>query len=170
MSQTALVLPVPAAEPVVDQWRQQFDPSAVKGVPAHLTVLFPWLDSDELDTSTLATLGELVAGVPAFDVALTGFGRFDRTLWLAPTPADPAVQLTLAVAGRWPTHQPYDGAFGSTPTPHLTVGHEIDPDSLGHVVSDVSGALPIDGRCEDVLLLVLDDDGWTEHSRYPLGG
>lgn len=169
MSETALVLPVPAADPVVGAWREQFDPSAASGAPAHLTVLYPWLDSDRLDEATLGTLAEIAAAVPAFDLQLAGFGRFERTLWLAPTPADPVSDLTFAVAGRWPDHQPYGGEFGGTPTPHLTVGHEIDPDSLGHVVADVSGSLPISGRVDELLLLVQDEGRWVEQRRFPLG-
>lgn len=169
MSETALVLPFPAAEQVVGRWREQFDPSASLGVPAHLTVLYPWLDSEQLDDSVLGTLRELVSQVAACDLQLTAFGRFDRTLWLAPTPEDPTHRLTALVSGRWPEHQPYGGEFGSTPVAHLTVGHEIDPDSLGHVVADVSARLPVTGRVEHVALLVRDGERWAEHSTYPLG-
>ena len=48
---SALLVEVPEAEPLVRQWRMDLDPHAALGVPAHITVLFPFapppLISDE---------------------------------------------------------------------------------------------------------------------------
>jgi hypothetical protein len=41
--ETALLLPVPAAEPAVSRHRARFDVAARDGVPAHVTVLYPFL-------------------------------------------------------------------------------------------------------------------------------
>jgi hypothetical protein len=41
--QSALLLPVPAAEAAVGPYRALLDPSARDGVPAHITVLYPFL-------------------------------------------------------------------------------------------------------------------------------
>jgi hypothetical protein len=38
----AVVVPVPEAEPAVGPWRQQLDPSARKGMPAHCTLVYPF--------------------------------------------------------------------------------------------------------------------------------
>ena len=46
--------------------------------------------------------------------------RFPRVLYLAPEPAAPFVELTQAIAARWPDHQPYGGEFDSV-VPHVTV-------------------------------------------------
>jgi hypothetical protein len=40
--ESAIIVPVPAVEPLVSQWRQRFDVSARHGVPAHITVLYPF--------------------------------------------------------------------------------------------------------------------------------
>ena len=42
MPETALVVEVPEAEPLVSQWRAQHDWSAQRGVPAHITILYPF--------------------------------------------------------------------------------------------------------------------------------
>ena len=166
---TALVAFVPEAEEVVGRWRADLDPSAAAGMPAHVTVLFPWLPVDRLTDAELGTLGEIVASVPSFDVALTEFGRFPRTLWLAPRPADPFVRLTLDVERRWPETPAYAGRFPSI-VPHLSIGDAVDPDTLVHVVADVAPRLPIEGRVSELTLMVRAEDGsWDLHSRYPLG-
>lgn len=42
VGQTGLIVRIPEAEPAVRRWRDRFDPSAEAGVPAHVTVLFPF--------------------------------------------------------------------------------------------------------------------------------
>src|SRR6478609_6635048 len=53
---SALVITVPAAEPVVGPWRLQYDPSAAAGMPAHVTVLYPWLAASAIDDHVLDRL------------------------------------------------------------------------------------------------------------------
>src|SRR3954447_2244179 len=106
---TALILPVPEAEPVVSEIRLAHDWSAARGVPAHITVLFPFLAPEEVDESALRTL---VGAFEAFDFALDRLERFDNgLLWLHPEPSWPFADLTAAVAQRWPEAPPYEGAF-----------------------------------------------------------
>ena len=74
VGQTALVVKVPEAEPVVGRWRDRFDPSAARGVPAHVTVLYPFLDSGRIDDRLLGELRELFAAHASFEVR---FSRVD---------------------------------------------------------------------------------------------
>jgi hypothetical protein len=46
--QTALIVPVPEADPAVAEWRDRYDRSAPMGVPAHISVLVPWIPEPEL--------------------------------------------------------------------------------------------------------------------------
>ena len=39
---SGLIIEVPEAETAVAAWRERLDPQAVLGVPAHITVLFPF--------------------------------------------------------------------------------------------------------------------------------
>src|SRR3712207_8306425 len=99
---TALIVAVEPAEPVVGALRARLDPSASWGVPAHITVLYPFLAPDAVDERVRAVLAEVVAAVPAFDLALTRTAWFgDAVLWLAPEPAGPLRDLTAAVAARF---------------------------------------------------------------------
>ena len=42
-TESAVIVAVPAAEPAVRAHRQQFDRAAAWGVPAHVTVLYPFV-------------------------------------------------------------------------------------------------------------------------------
>jgi hypothetical protein len=67
---TALVVVLPEAEPFVSAFRARHDARmVVRRMPAHVTVLFPWVPQSELE-SGLRTARELFAALPTFDAAL----------------------------------------------------------------------------------------------------
>lgn len=157
-------------EPVVQRFRAEYDPSAAAGMPAHVTVLHPWLPAGALDDATIADLGDVVRSVAAFDVTFTQLQRFPRTLWVAPSPPDPFIALTAAVVARWPECPPYGGEFDRV-VPHLTVADGMDVDSLAAVVTAVAPALPVPSRVDAVSLMVraAPDAPWERRAVLPLG-
>ena len=46
-TESALVVLVPEADPLVGPFRSFFDPSAALGVPAHVTLLYPFVEPAE---------------------------------------------------------------------------------------------------------------------------
>jgi hypothetical protein len=57
--ESALVVLVPEAEPLVKPFRDWYDPSAAAGAPAHITLLYPFKHPDEVDQTVLDDLSEL---------------------------------------------------------------------------------------------------------------
>jgi hypothetical protein len=167
--QTAVVVPVPAAEPLVARWRERFDSSAARGVPAHVTVLVPWVDEADLDDAVLARLARTCAGVPAHRVVFREARRVPGVLWLRPEPADLLRGLTLAVAATWPHRQPYGGAFDAV-VPHLTVADGVDDATLERVAADLRPGLPVTAEVSEAVLYVFDGSAWDPRARLPLGG
>ena len=72
--ESALLVPVPAAEAAVAGHRARLDLSARQGVPAHITVLYPFLPADELTDAVLESVRVLTAGIQAFDFTLDRVG------------------------------------------------------------------------------------------------
>src|SRR5216684_9032244 len=64
-SESALVVLVPEPEAVVKPFRDQYDPSAAAGVPAHITLLYPFKAPDEIDDITLGKLRSCFASFKA---------------------------------------------------------------------------------------------------------
>ncbi len=165
---SAIVIPVPEADPVVDRWRRRFDPGAVAGIPAHITLIVPWLARDRVDDEKLAELRHEMGATKAFDFSLTQVRWFDRrVLWLAPDPAEPFVALTARIAGRFAT-PPWGGTF-ETVVPHLTVARVTDREDLTPVAANVTAALPVRCRAEEAWVMVGDGHRWQVHSRASLG-
>ncbi|GAA4578199.1 2'-5' RNA ligase family protein [Planotetraspora phitsanulokensis] len=166
--QTALVIHVPEAEPVVGSWRSRFDSSAAHGVPAHVTVLYPFLDADRVDAGVVAALGELFAAHAAFDARFSACGRFPGVIYLTPDPDAPFRELTEAVAARWPEAPPYGGQFEEV-LPHLTVADGVPADIQDMIEAELSGRLPVTTRVRVVALETFDGALWKETAFFPLG-
>ena len=159
MPRTGLIIEVPEAEPAVGALRLAHDSSAALGVPAHVTILFPFADRDALDEDALA---ELFARFPAFDFTLDRVEQFDDGVtWLHPAPSAPFEDLTAAVAQRWPEHPPYEGAFDVV-IPHLTVSE---------TAIDVKVQLPIPSRAHAVTLIEQNEANgrWATRRAFALG-
>lgn len=171
--QSALIVPVPRAEEVVAEHRRRFDPSSPWGVPAHVTVLYPFVDPDAVDDEVVRRLEEAVGGVPAFDCVFRRCGWFDEdVLWLAPEPDEPFRALTAAVWRAFPQHPPYGGAYPDV-VPHLTVGQrpEAELAELLGVEELVSAVLPVRAYVDRVHLLTgaPEPDSWRTVHEVPLG-
>ena len=121
--QSALIITVPEAEEAVAPQRAQLDKPASFGIPAHVTVLFPFMPPSEVDDQVIGTLAAAIATVPRFHATFESTGWFGtNVLWLAPKPAAVFGALTSAVAAAFPDHPPFGGRH-EVVIPHLTVGH-----------------------------------------------
>jgi len=168
---SALVVAVPEAEPVVGRHRALLDVNAALGVPAHVTVLFPFLAAEQLDDGALTEVATAVGAAPAFACSFARTSWFDDdVLWLAPTDPRPFRDLTARVFAAFPDHPPFGGAFSEV-VPHLTVGHRHPRAVLEAAERDVVPNLPVTAEVSDVLLLVQDRPGgrWSPRTIFPLG-
>ena len=121
---SGLIIEVPEAEPAVARHRERLDASARLGIPAHITVLFPFMPPQAIGPAALTGLEHLLAAFPRFRFQLDHTAWFgDEVLWLAPRDPSPFRALTRSVADAFPAFPPYEGQFGDS-TPHLTIGHE----------------------------------------------
>ena len=169
MPETALVIVVPEAEPLVSEWRAQYDWSAQHGVPAHITLLYPFAPTEKVDNELLDQLRELFVSETAISFELARVARFPDVAWLAPEPSEPFKALTDLIAARFPDYPPYEGAHDVI-IPHLTVA-EGGPELQDQVEAALTEHLPIAARADDVALLFEGDDGlWFEAHRFPLSG
>lgn len=169
--ESALIVAVPEAEAVVGVHRAALDEAASWGVPAHITVLYPFLPPGRIDYRVRAALGTLFAARPAFEVVLSRVDWFGtEVLWLAPTPDEPFRELTSAVWARFPDAPPYHGEFEDV-IPHLTVGHHAPLAALRATADDLAGRLPITAAVRSVRLIegTIGRIPWRTVAEFPLG-
>jgi 2'-5' RNA ligase len=127
---TALLVVVAEAEPAVAQLRLSLDPVARLGVPAHVTVLFPFMPASEIHDEVTLRLTTLFRRVPAFPhnfVRSAWFG--DEVLWLASDAAQALRSLTELVWTAFPAYPPFEGLFDDV-VPHLTIANGASFDEM----------------------------------------
>jgi 2'-5' RNA ligase len=167
---TAFAVVVPEAEALVHDLRERFDPVALLGVPAHITVLYPFLLPDEITPAVLDRAAAALADHAAFAFRLGSVARFPHAVYLAPQPAAPFVALTEALVRAFPGFAPYGGMHASI-VPHLTVG-QGDVAAMDPVAAELQAGLrqhgPVQARCDGLSLLENAGGRWRERHRWVL--
>jgi 2'-5' RNA ligase len=169
---SAIVVPFALPQPLEAIRRDHVD-NARLGVPAHVTLLFPFVPATSLDQGTIDRAGAVIAASEVFDVEFADVTSFDPiptkegVVWLAPEPAMPFIALTEALAEAFPGYLPY-GGIHETVIPHLTLAN-VDID-LPALISVAQAELPFQRRVDAAAVLVEDDAGrWRIAERLPLG-
>lgn len=169
--ESAVIVPVREAEPAVGHLRSRLDPSAAWGVPAHVTVLYPFVPPALIDAGVLAQVGEAIRTVATFRATFTRIEWFgDQVVWLAPEPARAFADLTAAVCERFPDYPPYGGTFADV-VPHLTVGDGAPAAELRRAEEAVRGHLPISTEVATAQVICgsPDPESWHPIAELPLG-
>ena len=170
MLETAFIVHVPEAEAHVASLRSRFDASVHLGVPAHITVLVPFMAPDQITPSVLAQIQATLSQVPSFAFSLGQVRRFPATAYLAPEPAEHFIALTEALVRRFPAFPPFRGEHDSI-VPHLTVANgnaseaAVAADELEAVIQSKG---PISSFCSSVSLLENSSGRWREMHVFPL--
>jgi 2'-5' RNA ligase len=89
VAESALIVQVPEAEPLVGRFRDQFDPMAVLGVPAHITVLCPFVPPERVTKDDVEQIGRIASATAGFRFRLVAARLFPDALYLEPEPSRP---------------------------------------------------------------------------------
>jgi 2'-5' RNA ligase len=168
--ESAIIVPTPEAEALVGRFRDQFDPSAKVGLGAHITLLYPFVQPHQITEAVITQMRDFAEEHPRFTYRLNSTGRFGDTLYLAPHPVKPFVDLVKALVEQFPANPPYGGRFKSI-VPHLTVAHgEGLP--LDELESELSGHARlregISASCEMLVLIENTSGLWRARERFAL--
>ena len=164
---------VPEVEPVVSAFRARYAAGSVAHrMPAHITLLIPYVPAARLDGAAIESAREHFSSVAAFDAELVAVGRFDEHVWLAPSPHDRFVELIRATRERFPESS--RGTALRDPVPHLTVGKATAAVPIEAVVraaeAELSPRLPLRFRAASATLFVETPGGrWEQVAVLPFG-
>ncbi len=158
-----------AVPPPVAALRRSHDPSARDGVPAHVTILFPFLPARALDRPVRRVLAGIAARAEPFDVTFASVASWPATVYLEPAPAEPFRALTERIVEAFPAFPPYGGAHAEI-VPHLTVADRVGG-PIAPIAVAAPAALPFRARAAAVEVLATDPavGQWRLRWRIPLG-
>lgn len=171
--ESALVVLVPEAEGLVGPFRARHDAAAVAGMPAHVTLLYPFKPPHEIDAEVRSALRRDFAQFAPFAFTLAALRRFPGTLYLAPEPEEPFRALTLAIWRRFPETPPYGGVH-PTIVPHLTVAQPADEAQFDPIAEAFTATArrtpPIRAKASEVVLMDTSAGRWERRASFALGG
>ncbi|MFI6645385.1 2'-5' RNA ligase family protein [Streptomyces sp. NPDC050504] len=164
---TAVVIVLPEAGPLLDAaWR--IDPALVRrGVPAHVSLLYPFVPESALTDQDEKDVRSLAARFPAAELLLEEIVTESGFVAVTVPELQPIVD---AFRAQWPGVRPYGGRFGARSTAHVTVSMGADnPTTAAHVRTAIGRLLPLRTRATAILLAVLTEEGWRPRFTVPLG-
>lgn len=172
MAHTLLLIPVPELESVVRPRLARRSPEYLSPDPdevaAHITLLGPFADLDDIDDGIVSELRFFFADVTPFAFRLTGISRFPGGgIYLTPEPATPFRRLTQELHKRFPEYPPYAGEFDDI-IPHLSIpvpdGEDVDT-----VRFALRHRLPINAYAREASLFWWAPDASRSLVTFPFG-
>jgi 2'-5' RNA ligase len=150
--ESALLLVCPSVEDAIGSERASLDLAAQDGIPAHITVVYPFQPAELMTAEDHRRLEDVVAGSGRLVLRLSEVRWFGASvLFLALEDPDPITHLIRAVSSAFPDYPPYAGRYAE-PTPHLTIGHNQPVDELQAAAQSVSRRLPLTQELDHVEL------------------
>jgi len=154
--------------PRLERLRRRHVPDAPLGVPAHQTLLYPFVPADVLDATVRARLATIFTTTPAFDFELAKIARWPDTLYVRPAPAAPFASLATRLAEAWPEYPLYGRGVGFAA--HVTIAEPADALSDAEL-AEACTELPARRRAAVATVIAEGRDGhWRTRWRFRLSG
>ncbi|MCX5309307.1 2'-5' RNA ligase family protein [Streptomyces sp. NBC_00160] len=164
---TAVVIVLPDAAPLLDAARR-IDPALVRrGMPAHVSLLYPFVPESALTGQDERGVRSLAASFPAADLLMEEVMTASGFVGVTVPQLQPVVD---AFRARWPGLRPYGGRFGERPAAHVTVAMGADDPTAARVRAAAGRLLPLRTRAAALQLVALTEEGWRSRLTAPLGG
>ncbi len=165
---SAVIVPI-ELPPELAAVRDVEDPMARLGVPAHVTILFPFLATEALTPAVRSVLAGVAADAGPFTAHFERVERREQMVWLVPSDQQPFLRLTAAVAALWPDHPPYGGAHEKL-VAHLTLVDAPTARAQDAVHAVAVEAGPLETRVDTLAVVAETPQGtWRTRWRLPLG-
>jgi 2'-5' RNA ligase superfamily len=161
---------VPEAEAIAGSWREQYATDAAHGMWLHVTLIYPFRDSSQIDAKTWHEITRALQPFRRFGFRLVGTAYFPGpppVLYLVPEPSAPFVEMTQGLAAAFPDTPPYGGAHEEI-IPHVSVADSDDLELLAEIEADVNHGLPLAATAREVELLVHEPAGWRRKTALGL--
>ena len=148
----------------LERFRVAHVPNAALGVPAHITLIYPFVPADLLDAAVRRRVARALASNPPFVFRLAGVRRWPNAHYLAVEPVEPFEAIVRSLVEAFPEYPPYAGEFEYVP--HVTIA-EGDDRSLARMARDLS--VPVGEQEVTRILLIAQGRDGTWRYRWTFG-
>jgi 2'-5' RNA ligase len=171
--ETSIDLHFDEVDALISKWRHATVAMASRGVPPHITLLYPWRPAP-LAEADVTELKSVVKQQRPFSVVFTRVDQFPgRVVYLAVNEEPELDGLRQKIVAAFPDASPYGGAF-SYPIPHLTIAEAADDVTFDTLVREITASiapeLPIEILVREIVVMEEGEDtNWKVHSTLTLG-
>lgn len=169
-SEWAAVIVRAMLPPALERLRRRSVRDAIVGVPAHLTMLYPFIEPARLGPSVRRRLMTVAAATQPFDYRLLGSATWPDTVYVAVDPVEPFIDLQRRLGAAFPDFPIYGTDPGFEFVPHVTIaeGPPIDDDAT--LEDPAWRSLPRPARATAIEVIARPTDApWRTIWRLPLG-
>ena len=154
----------------LERLRRASVPDAQTGVPAHLTVLYPFVDPAALTAGVRQSLADVAARHRSFDYTLRAMAAWPDTIYVAVAPSAPFVRLQRDLQAAFPGYPIYGREATFEFVPHVTIAEGSSVNDPALVDHPAWRALPRPSRVESLEVIATGADGrWRVVWRIRLG-
>lgn len=161
---------IPAHLPAgLEALRQRGVGDAAGGLPAHLTMLYPFLERDELDPAVERAIAAVARRHSPIPYRMTGPHRWPDAIYAGIDPGRPFVRLQADLAAAFPAWPIYGEPPGFAFVPHITVAEGAAADDPRMMADVAWTALPSDAIGSRIDVISTAGDRWEVVWSLPLG-
>lgn len=163
MAQSLLLIPVPSSDSLIGPWRKKYDWVALHGVPAHITLLFPFKEPSQISGVDIEKLDGIFTKLRQFPFTLVKIGTFPNVIFLEPNPRGPFIELTKKIVNAFPETPPWEGKYPAV-NPHQTMCSRIADEYMNALVKEITleitNKLPINAIAREAWLMISNNGEW----------
>ena len=164
---TALILRVTLPRRL-EVLRMKRVPDAVDGLPAHVTVAYPFAEPGSIDDAVAGLVAEVVARRAPWTMQLVERRRWPDTVYASVEPEAPAVALQADLAAAFPSLPIYGGTI-EVFVPHVTIAEGPAVDDPAVDEDPGWDDLPVTCAVSEVELIVRGENGrWGTTRTFPM--
>ena len=164
-SETALIVPVRLPK-ALEALRMEALHDGGSRLPAHVTLLYPFVPPSGLDSRLRIAVAEVVSPHLRFEYKLVGPARWPQALYASVEPEAPFRTLHADLEAAFPEYPIYCGEFEFVP--HVTIAEGADAAEPALAGDSAWASLPAMFTARSVELIVLEGNTWKLKWRFGL--
>ena len=157
---------LPAA---LESLRRRSVADAADGLPAHLTMLHPFIEWDALGPEIGRAIASIAEVHAPFAYRMTGPHRWPDAIYVAVDPGDPFVRLQADLAAAFPAFPIYGEPASFVFVPHITVAEGPAVDDPRTIDDPAWADLPSASLASRLEVIATDGGPWELILSLPLG-